>query len=126
MNAIFATKLGGIMILTLECPDIKEPAVFTDWFFRNDMLQWEKDLRKEFNMAGFVAFKGRMIISSLRRVYVVTREENFDFIKKSGQVPAKSLEEAWALVQKELEREGKDDYTITVIGHASATFPVVE
>lgn len=126
MNAIFATKPGGIMILTLECPDIKEPAVFTDWFFRNDMLQWEKDLRKEFNMAGFVAFKGRMIIFSLRRVYVVTREENFDFIKKSGQVPAKSLEEAWALAQKELEREGKDDYTITVIGHASATFPVVE
>lgn len=79
------------MILTLECPDIKEPAVFTDWFFRNDMLQWEKDLRKEFNMAGFVAFKGRMIISSLRRVYVVTREENFDFIKKA----ARSRQRVW-------------------------------
>lgn len=126
MNAIFATKPGGIMILTLDCPDIKEPAVFTDWFFRDDMLQWEKDLRQEFNMAGFVAFKGRMIISSLYRVYVVTREENFDFIRKSGQVPVASLEEAWALAQQELARMGKDDYTITVIGHGSATFPIVK
>lgn len=50
-----------------------------------------KDLRKEFNMAGFVAFKGRMIISSLRRVYVVTREENFDFIKKA----ARSRQRVW-------------------------------
>ena len=126
MNAIFATKPGGIMILTLECPDIQEPAVFTDWFFRHDMLQWEKDLRQEFNMAGFVAFKGRMIISSLSRVYVVTRRENFDFIRKSGQVPVASLEEAWALAQQELARMGKDDYTITVIGHGSATFPIVK
>lgn len=126
MNAIFATKPGGIMILTLECPDIQEPAVFTDWFFRHDMLQWEKDLRQEFNMAGFVAFKGRMIISSLSRVYVVTRRENFDFIRKSGQVPVASLEEAWALAQQELARMGKDDYTITVIGHGAATFPIVK
>lgn len=126
MNAIFATKPGGIMILTLECPDIQEPAVFTDWFFRHDMLQWEKDLRQEFNMVGFVAFKGRMIISSLSRVYVVTRRENFDFIRKSGQVPVASLEEAWALAQQELARMGKDDYTITVIGHGSATFPIVK
>lgn len=30
------------MILTLECPDIKEPAIFTDWFSKSDVLQFEK------------------------------------------------------------------------------------
>ena len=26
------------MILTLDCLDIKEPAIFTDWFFRSDTV----------------------------------------------------------------------------------------
>lgn len=36
------------MILTLECPDIKEPAIFTDWFSKSDVLQFEKDVRADF------------------------------------------------------------------------------
>ena len=57
MNAVFATKPGGTMILTLDCPDIKEPAIFTDWFFRSDMDAFEKDLRADFSIPAFVAFK---------------------------------------------------------------------
>ena len=55
MNAVFATKPGGTMILTLDCPDIKEPAVFTDWFFRSDMTAFERDLRADFSIPAFVA-----------------------------------------------------------------------
>lgn len=32
MNAIFALKPGGILILAMACPDIMEPPAFTDWF----------------------------------------------------------------------------------------------
>lgn len=125
MNAVFATKPGGIMILCLQCPDIKEPAIFTDWFFRNDLDQVEQDLRDNFLMPGFVAFKGRCIIRDMQRVYVVTEPENFDIIRQSGQVPAVTLEDAWAMAEAELKAAGKDDYTITLIDHAPAVLPVM-
>ncbi|AXL21818.1 nickel-dependent lactate racemase [Megasphaera stantonii] len=126
MNSVFATKPGGIMIFTLDCPDIKEPAIFTNWFFRSNMEEFERDLRADFSIPAFVAFKSRCIINSMKQVYVVTRPENFDIIRQSGQIPAATLEEAWAMAQEELKREGKDDYMVTVMGHASATFPVLQ
>ena len=121
MNAVFATKPGGTMILTLDCPDIKEPAVFTDWFFRSDMTAFERDLRADFSIPAFVAFKSHCIFRSMQAVYVVTRPENFDIIRQSGLIPAASLEEAWAKAQENLPK----DYTVTVMGHAAATFPVL-
>lgn len=121
MNAVFATKPGGTMILTLDCPDIKEPAVFTDWFFRSDMTAFERDLRADFSIPAFVAFKSHCIFRSMQAVYVVTRPENFDIIRQSGLIPAISLEEAW----KEAQANLPADYTVTVMSHAAATFPVL-
>lgn len=125
MNAVFAVKKGGIMILTLECPDIKEPAIFTDWFSKSDVLQFEKDVRVDFSIPAFVAFKTRCIVNSLT-TYLVTKPENFEFVRQTGQIPVASLEEAWLLTQQELAKQGKDDYKITIMGHASATMPVLE
>lgn len=121
MNAVFATKAGGMMILTLDCPDIKEPAVFTDWFFRSEMNAFERDLRADFSIPAFVAFKSHCIFRSMRAVYVVTRPENFDIIRRSGLIPAATLEEAWQAAQASLPK----DYTVTIMGHAAATFPVM-
>ena len=101
MNAVFAVKKGGIMILTLECPDIKEPAIFTDWFSKSDVLQFEKDVRADFSIPAFVAFKTRCIVNSLT-TYLVTKPENFEFVRQTGQIPVASLEEAWLLTQQEL------------------------
>ena len=125
MNAVFAVKKGGIMILTLECPDIKEPAIFTDWFSKSDVLQFEKDVRADFSIPAFVAFKTRCIVNSLT-TYLVTKPENFEFVRQTGQIPVASLEEAWLIAQQELAKQGKDDYKITIMGHASATMPVLE
>lgn len=125
MNAVFAVKKGGIMILTLECPDIKEPAIFTDWFSKSDVLQFEKDVRADFSIPAFVAFKTRCIVNSLT-TYLVTKPENFEFVRQTGQIPVASLEEAWLLTQQELAKQGKDDYKITIMGHASATMSVLE
>lgn len=125
MNAQFAVKKGGIMIFTLDCPDIKEPAVFTDCFSRNDLEQFEKDIRVTFTIPAFVAFKSRSIISDVT-AYLVTRQENFDFVRRTGHIPCKSLAEAWELAQKRLAEQGKEDYTITIMGHASATLPILK
>lgn len=124
MNAVFAVKPGGIMIQVLECPDIKEPAIFTDWLLKSELLQFEKDVRADFSIPAFVAFKTRSIINSLT-CYLVTKPENFDFVKQSGQIPMASLAEAWADAQKRLAAAGKTDYKITLMGHASSTLPVL-
>ncbi len=125
MNAVFAIKKGGILILTLDCPDIREPAIFSDWFARDNLLQMEKDVRADFSIAAFVAFKTRCINETLT-VYLVTRPENFDFVRKSGQIPVATLAEAWELAQRTLARQGKDDYTITIMSHAPATLPLLQ
>lgn len=125
MNAQFAVKKGGIMILTLDCPDIKEPAIFTDCFSRNDLEQFEKDIRANFTIPAFVAFKSRCIISDVT-AYLVTRPENFDFVRRTGHIPCKSLAEAWELAQEKLADQGREDYTITIMGHASATLPILK
>ena len=54
------------------------------------------------------------------------KPENFEFVRQTGQIPVASLEEAWLLAQQELAKQGKDDYKITIMGHASATMPVLE
>ena len=55
----------------------------------------------------------------------MTRKENFDVIRRSGQIPAASLEEAWQMARTVLEEEGCRDYGITIMSHAAATLPVL-
>ncbi len=125
MNAVFAVKEGGIMIQVLECPDIKEPASFADWLDKDEILQFEKDVRADFSIPAFVAFKLKTITNHAT-TFLVTREENFDFVRKTGQTPCKTLEEAWGYAQELLRAQGKEDYTITLMGHASATLPILK
>lgn len=89
------------MILTLECPDIKEPAIFTDWFSKSDVLQFEKDVRADFSIPAFVAFKTRCIVNSLT-TYLVTKPENFEFVRQTGQIPVASLKKRGCLLNRNL------------------------
>ena len=73
-----------------------------------------------FSIPAFVAFKSHCIFRSLKEAYVVTRPENFDIIRHSGLIPAATLEEAWEKAQKNLP----ENYKVTIMGHAAATFPV--
>ena len=124
MNVDVAVKPGGIAIIMLECPDIKEPAVFTDWLIKSDLQKTEQEVRDNFYMAAFVAYKSRCIIEA-HTVYLVTRKENFDFVRRTGQIPVETVAEAWKLAQEKLAAEGRTDYTITLMGHAPVTLPVL-
>ena len=124
MNVDVAVKPGGIAIIMLECPDIKEPAVFTDWLIKSDLQKTEQEVRDHFYMAAFVAYKSRCIIED-HTVYLVTRKENFDFVRQTGQIPVETVAEAWKLAQEKLAVEGRTDYTITLMGHAPVTLPVL-
>ncbi|MDY6290253.1 MAG: nickel-dependent lactate racemase [Succiniclasticum sp.] len=124
MNVEMAVKPGGIAIIMLECPDIKEPAIFTDWLIKSNLRKTEQEVRDNFYMAAFVAYKSRCIIEA-HTVYLVTRKENFDFVRQTGQIPVETVAEAWKLAQEKLAAEGKKDYTITLMGHAPVTLPVL-
>jgi len=124
MNAEFAVKPGGILIVVLDCPDIKEPPIFSTWMAKSDLLQTEKECRADFSIPAFVAFKTMGIIHG-RTVYMVTRKENFAYVKQTGQIPVATVEEAWQLAQKKLAEQGKTDYKIIVMSHAGNTLPVL-
>lgn len=124
-NAIFALKPKGIMISVLDCQEVAEPKVFMDQVCRKDILNFEMELRKEFDMAKFVAFKIRQIMDSVT-IYLVTRPENAEAIRSMGEIPCTSLEEAWELAQQQLKREGKENYTIGILSHACNTLPIIE
>lgn len=124
MNAIFAVKLGGILILAMECPDIYEPAAFTDWFFRDDLAQVLLDVRRNFTIPAFSAYKTRILIRQLKAVYIVTRPEHFEVIRRTGEIPAATMEEAWQMAQETLREEKNTDYTITLMPYAAATLPI--
>ena len=47
-------------------------------------------------------------------------------MRRTGQIPAATLEEAWALAQDILRQEGKTDYTINIIPHSAAIIPTLE
>lgn len=124
-NAALALKPGGIIIFTYDCPDIKEPGIFINFYARTDLDKLEQDIREEFTVPGFVALKNRLITKDLT-AYMVTRPENFDFVAQTGHIPCHTLEEAWSKVKAQLEQEGKNNYTVTVIGHGAATLPLLK
>lgn len=126
MNSIFAVKPGGILVAALECEDMLEPKIFSEQFVRSDMLQFEQDLRDNFTMAGFVAFKSRLIVNSVTAI-LVTLPQNFDIVRKCNMIPCASLAEAWEVVQAKLKEQGKEEnYTVTIMGHAPSTLPILE
>ena len=98
--------------------------MFTDWLIKSDLQKTEQEVRDNFYMAAFVAYKSRCIIEA-HTVYLVTRKENFDFVRRTGQIPVETVAEAWKLAQEKLAAEGRMDYTITLMGHAPVTLPVL-
>lgn len=125
-SAEMATKKGGIIITLMEAEDVYEPPAYLDSFKYPDVESMEKALRACFTIPFFVAFCNLQTALN-HTVYFVTKKENFDVIrKKTHQIPVATLEEAWALVQKQLEKEGKTGYTVNLIPHGSAVVPFLK
>ena len=79
----------------------------------------EKDLRACFTIPFFVAFN-LFCMTHRYTIYLVTRKENFEAIRRTNQIPCATVKEAWNLAKAQLEREGKTDYTINVIPHCGS------
>ena len=120
-----AGKPGSILIGLIESPDIAEPAAFIHSFRFSSQEEMEKEVRKEFSMPFFVAYH-LYCLCRRHKIIVVTRKENFPIMRRTGQIPAATLEEAWSLAQDILRQEGKTDYTINIIPHSAAIIPTLE
>ena len=123
--AVMATKEGGIIITIMEARDIMDPPEYINSFVYDTEADMEQALRKEFSIPFFVAFM-LYCMSHKYTMYLVTKKENFDIVKKTNQIPVETIEEAWELAQKQLAAEGKTDYTINVMPHCASVLPVLE
>ncbi len=113
------TKRGGIIIAIMEASDIYEPAEYLGSFRYDNEQDMEKDLRACFTIPFFVAFN-LFCMTHRYTIYLVTRKENFEAIRRTNQIPCATVKEAWNLAKAQLEREGKTDYTINVIPHCGS------
>lgn len=95
-NACYAVKKGGVVILLSECPDIYEPAEFSDWFNYDGKKGIDEALRAKFTIPGWVALK-EIECSEIATFIMITRAENFDLVRKVNMLPVTSMEEALAL-----------------------------
>ena len=116
------TKKGGIIIAIMEASDIWEPAAYLNSFTYDTEEEMEKALRHHFTIPFFVAFN-LFCMTHQYTIYLVTKPENFEAIRKTNQIPVATVAEAWKLAQEQLAKEGKKDYSITVMGHCSALVP---
>lgn len=120
-NAAMACKDDGVIILLLECQDIKEPPDFSGWFDLESLYEREVALRRGFTVPGFIALKGGIVAKKVPHI-VVTLPENKEFMELAGLIPVTTIEEAIALAEKKL---GRKDYTVTVMPHAANTVPLL-
>ena len=122
-TAELAAKKDGIIIVLMECQDIKEPPSFAGFFKYDDMLKMEMDLRANYSIPFWVAFSD-VLIAKRQPVIMVTLPKNFDFVRKTSQTPVATLAEAWKIAREILAKQGKRDYTITLMPHAASTIPI--
>ena len=109
-NACYAVKKGGVVILLSECPDIYEPAEFSEWFNYDGKAGIDAALRSNFTIPGWVALK-EIECSEMATFIMITRPENFEFVRKVKMVPAASMEEALTLAYEKC-REKEPQFII--------------
>ena len=119
-----ATKDGGIIIAIMEASDIMEPPEYMGSFRFDTEEAMEKALREQFTIPFFVAFN-LFCMAHKYTIYLVTKKENIEMTKKTGQIPVATVEEAWELAQKQLAAEGKTDYTINIMPHCASIVPTL-
>lgn len=121
-NAVYAMKPGGVVILLAECPDIKEPSEFFDWFDYPTFLEMEKAVRANFLISGWVAVR-QLEYGQQGTIIMVTRKENIELARKAGVHGVSSMAQA---LQMAYEACGSSTPKITVMPQGANTFPILE
>jgi len=121
-NAVYAMKRGGAVILLADCPDIKDPTEFLDWFDNPTPFELEKAVRKNFLISGWVAVR-QLEYGSLGTIIMVTRKDNIEMARRAGVLGVASIKEALKVAY---EKCGSDTPKVTVMPQGANTFPILK
>ena len=121
-NAVYAMKPGGIAIILAECPDIKEPNEFFDWFHYPTAFDMEKAVRENFLISGWVAVR-QLEYANLGHIILVTQEKNIELAQKAGVQGVATMEEALAIAY---EKCSNNSPKITIMPQGANTFPILK
>lgn len=121
-NATAACKDKGTIIFLLDCPDIYEPKVFTDWFRYDDLLEFENAVRANFSIPAFIAYKTKQTAVLYNCIVVTTIPENFAVFEKVGFKAVTSLDEAYELAKQSLP----NNFSVTVMTNGANTLPIIK
>lgn len=125
-TAEMALKPGGIVISLLEAREVNDPPEYMQSFRYDDLIEMEKAVRAKFTIPFFIAYR-LFLLCQKSTVYIVTKKENFEAVRKTGQIPVETLAEAWTLAQQQLVERGlQDDYTVNIMQHAANTVPMID
>lgn len=116
------TKPGGIIIAIVESPEIMDPPAFMGSFRFDSEADMERALRENFTIPFFAAFN-LFCLAHKYTIYMVTRRENFDLVRKTGQIPAETVEDAWAMAQAQCAEKGISKPTVNVLPHGGSVIP---
>ncbi|OFW59368.1 MAG: hypothetical protein A2W01_08990 [Candidatus Solincola sediminis] len=118
-NAMSAMKdnTGGILIMVGECSEGLGPYGFNRWFDLGGEEAIEKELRRNFTVAGFVVFRAALLHRMARKVILVSNLEP-EVVSRIGITPCKTISEAL-----DLALEAIPDGKILLMPHASQTIP---
>ena len=120
-NVCYAMKRGGVDIILSECPDITEPREFFQWLEYPSALELEKALRGNFTIAGWVALK-EVECNGHGPFVLLTRQENFAFIRQTPLTMVSSMEEALRVAY---EQCGTQNPKVTVMPQGANTLPIL-
>ncbi len=116
------TKPGGIIIAIVESPEIMDPPAFMESFRFESEADMERALREQFTIPFFAAFN-LFCLAHKYTIYMVTRKENFDLVRKTGQIPAETVEDAWAMARAQCAAAGIGAPTVNILPHGGSVIP---
>jgi nickel-dependent lactate racemase len=120
-NAVYAMRPGGVAVILSECPDIREPREFFDWFTYPTPEALEKAVRENFLISGWVAVR-HLEYTRQGTIVLLTRPENVELARRTGLLAVGTMEEALALAY---ERCGTTHPRVTVMPQGANTFPIL-
>lgn len=99
-----------------------DPPAFMGSFRFDSEADMERALRENFTIPFFAAFN-LFCLAHKYTIYMVTRRENFDLVRKTGQIPAETVEDAWAMAQAQCAEKGISKPTVNVLPHGGSVIP---
>lgn len=107
----------GVLIMVGECTDGLGPYEFNCWFDLGGADEIERELRRNFTVAGFVVFRAALLYRQAKKVMLVSRLDP-EVVSRIGIIPHTSIEGAL--------REAMDAVPggkVLLMPHASQTIP---